>query len=183
MKQRIVYNIGIVALGALELFFAVMLIFSLVPPANSFGIEVRETLTVSSSVLDADKGRYVSQLSGILITTGDTDLDLDAIRVTVSNGAETKEILLKDVKLPSRLEQELFYEWEDTRMYDRVLYVEVNAGEKSELLSNSTAGMVFDLGVLLWLVLGVVDGIFLTHVIKQRYYLAQEISMNAKTEA
>lgn len=182
MKQRIGYNIGVIVLGALELFFAVMLILSLIPPVNSFGVEVRETLAVSSSVLDAKKGRYVSQLSGSLINKGDKDLDLDAIRITVSNGAETKEILLEDVKLPSRLEQELFYEWEDTRMYDRVPRVEVIAGEHEEQLSNSTAGMVLDLNVLLWLMLCVVGGIFLTHVIKQRYYLAQEASMNAKTE-
>ena len=177
MKQRIGYWIAAVVLGVAELFFAVMTVLSVLPPSNALSVEVRETVAVSSSALDAEKTQYVSQLSGVLIYTGDKNLSVDALRITVGNGAETKEIVLEDVLLPSRLEREIFYEWTDTGIYDRVLKIEAEVGKRTEPISNRTAKLSFDAGVLLWLALAVVIGLFLVHVIKQHYYLAQEAAM------
>ena len=182
MKQRIAYWCATAALGIAEIFFAVMLVLSLLPQTNTFSIELREPVEVSSSALNLEKKQYVSQIRGVLICTGDQNLQLDALRITVGNGKETKEIMLEDLMLPSRLEQELFYEWQENAMYDRVLRVEGIVGERVELIANRASGVSLDAGTVLWLALAVVAGIFLTHFIKQHYYLAQEAQMSAKAE-
>lgn len=182
MKQRIAHWVITVILGVAEIFFAFMLILSLLPPANAFSVELREPLEVSTSALDLEKKQYVSQIRGVLICTGDQNLQLDAIRITVGNGKETKEILMENVTLPSRLERELFYEWQGNEIYDRVLRVEGIVGERAELIANRTSGVNLDVGVVLWLSLAVVAGIFLAHFIKQHYYFAQEARMRAKEE-
>jgi hypothetical protein len=50
------------------------------------------------------------------------------------------------------------------------------------ILANRTSGVNLDVGVVLWLSLAVVAGIFLAHFIKQHYYFAQEARMRAKEE-
>ena len=182
MKRHIRYNVAILVSGALALLFAVLAVLALLPERTVTGVEIKETIRVSSS-LDGDSEGYRSQLRGVIVNKSNERVKIDRLELVVSNGQDEKLVVLRDITLSPRLiydMQEADCEWEDRVAYDRVLSVTVVSGEVREQISNNTVGLQFDLAALLWAVLTVIDVIFLVRFSKMRYYLAQEDRMKSE---
>lgn len=179
MKKHIGYNVAIAVCGILAVVFLVLLVLAILPPVKTLGIEVKDTVGVSSSGL---KDGYVVQIAGSLVNLNDEEVTADEVRILVSDGRNDKTVVFEDVKLSPRVPYDLLWEWEDTIAYDRVKELTVVVGEASESLSNNAAGLVFDLNTLLWSVLVIVDAIALIYLAKQRYYLHQEDKMKGENE-
>ena len=180
MKKHIRYNVAIIVCAMLAVVFSVLAVIALLPEKTESGVEVKETIRVSSS-LDGDSKGYRSQLRGVIVNKSDKTVKIDRLELVVSNGREEKQIVLRDITLTPRVVydiQNADYEWEDTVAYDRILSVTVVSGSLREQIPNNTVGLQFDLAVLLWVVLTVIDAIVLVRVSKLRYYLAQEDRMN-----
>lgn len=176
MKQHIRYNAAIAVCAALAVLLIVLLITSVNPSCSSLGIEVKETIRVSSS-LDGDSDGYRSQLRGMIVNQNDERVTVEKLKIVVGNGKDEREITLTDIVLEPRVAYDLASngcEWEDTAAYDRVLSVIVVCKDGTEQLANNTIGLAVNLTTLLWGVLTVIDGILLVFLAKQRYYLAQE---------
>ncbi len=179
MKQHLRYNVAIIICAVLALLFVTLTVVALVPSRSASGVEVKETIRVSSS-LDGDSKGYRSQLRGVLINKTDARVKIDRLELVVGNGKEEKQIVLRNITLEPRVAYDLQaygYEWEDTVAYDRVLSVTAVCGETREQISNNTVALRFDPVALLWGVLALIDAILLVRFSKMRYYLAQEDRM------
>lgn len=174
MKKHVGYNVAIAVCGVLAVVFLVLLVLAILPPAKKLGIEVKDTVGVSSSGLD---GGYVVQIAGSIVNLNEETVTADEVRILVSDGRNDKTVVLKDVKLSPRVPYDLLWDWKDTTPYDRVKEVTVVVDGTSESLSNNTQGLVLNLNTLLWGVLTVMDAIVLIYLAKQRYYLYQEDKM------
>lgn len=174
MKQHIINRLLTVLFALCAIVLAVLTVISLIPPAVDSGLTVKETIFVSSSPQNAEKTSYVSQIQGILINESDEELIVDALKIKVSDGKTEREMLWDGFKLPPRVSYDLLYEWQGTHDYERIYSVTAVIGGVEEPLANATAGMPFDFGTVILLVLCAISAMISLHFGKQCYYLIQE---------
>ncbi|MBQ9773629.1 MAG: hypothetical protein IJW30_03095 [Clostridia bacterium] len=182
MTRHIGHNLGIALCAILAILFAVLTVLSLLPPATTTGIEVKENIEVSSSA--SNDGRYLVQLRGRIINKNDVTRTVERLEIVIGNGKTESErtLVLKDIELDPRTEYDLSDNTEDWSMeeaYDRVLSVTVTDDDVTEQIENQTVGLHLNLTTLLWGVLLVIDGIVLWKLCVQRYYLAEEDRLSA----
>ena len=182
MKQHILYRILTVAFGICAIALAVLAVISLIPTTANEGLTVKETLRVSSSALEKDSAKYVSQIQGILINESDKTITVDALKFKVSDGQKEKEIVLDGFTLPARVSHNVMHEWEDAYYFSRVNSVTAVIDGESVPLANATAEMPFDFGTVVLLALSAVFVLVAIHFGKQCYYLVQEEQIKKRME-
>lgn len=174
MKQHILYRTLTAVFALCALVCAVLGVIALIPPPVETGLTVKETVVVSSSPLDKSKKNYVSQIQGILHNASDEEIEIDALKIKVSDGKNEREIVLDGFKLPPRVTHPILYEWKDSHSFSRVHAVTVTTDGGEEQLSNLTASMPFDFGALIFFAVCAIFALIAVHFGKQCYYLVQE---------
>ncbi|MBQ7348140.1 MAG: hypothetical protein IJW55_09285 [Clostridia bacterium] len=177
-KTKLLYNLEIVLWGVLTGLLAVLIVLELIPAPTS-GLEVKETVKVSAASLspfDAEVKDYTCSVAGVLANPSDTDVTVDAVRVTVSDGKNNRVLELEGFVLPARSTRELSLTFEDTVGYDRVQEVAVMSDGAEDILPNQTNSGLEISGVLVfYLICAVVSVLLLVRACKRRCYLQQEI--------
>lgn len=174
MKQHIIYRILTLVAGLCTIAFIVLTVIALIPQSRETGLAVKETVFVSSSALEKDSTKYVSQIQGALVNTSDAEITVDTLKIKVSDGRNTREIVLDGFKLPPRVTYPILYEWKDSYYFSRVSAVIATSDGTEEYLSNLTAQDPFDLSALIFLVPAALFALLTIHFGKECYYLIQE---------
>ena len=175
LKDRIVKDLQIVLWGIVAVLLAVCLVLECIP-TESEGITVKETVEVSSALINKTQKNYTSAISGVLYNPSDKTVKVDKVTVTVKGEEAGREVDLAGFVLPPRTEQEIYFVWESMDSFTRVTRVTAVADGEAVMLSNYAynvrQGPVIVLAVLLAI------AAFLTvRAAKGRYYLWQEQQM------
>ncbi len=172
MKKTMLYPVITVVLALLEIFFAVLLILSLLPPQNPLGLEMKEYVSVSPSLIG--NGEYALQITGEIANKGEKSVNLDAFEITVAKENEQKTLTV-DAKITMEPRTGYFISYDDIAPvgYDRVLSVRAITAQGDTDVANAPAG-IFTLSSLLGALACIITAVFLIHFAKQCYYLKQE---------
>lgn len=176
-KDRLLTNLQIAVFGLLSLLFLVLTVTELLPE-KSYGVTVRQPVTVSSSSLspiDAEVKDYHTQIVGSLFNPTDEAITVDSVSVTVSDGKNEKTVTVGGFPLPARTEHEITASFEGQISYARVTEVLLMSGGETDVLPNQTASSFRIGGVVIFYLALLGIAVFLTvRAAKVRYYLYQE---------
>ena len=172
-KDCLLKNLQIVLWALLALLFATLLLLECIPAAGSTGVTVKESVTVSSALINKTQQNYTSAISGVLFNPTDDVITVERVTVTVKGEEAGREVELEGFVLPPRTGQELYESWESLDSFTRVTRVAVTVDGDTVALSNANRaveqGPVVVLGVLLAFAV-----FLLVRAAKGRYYLWQE---------
>ena len=175
-KDAFLQNLKIVLWGVLALLLAVLTVLELFT-AGTAELGVGEAIKVSSSLIHVGEGRYTSAISGSIKNSGAKAVRIEAVRVTVSDGEESREIELDGFVLPARYEREIGTVWQGTENFNRVTRVSITVDGTEDVLPNTAAEMPVSGIAIFYLALLLVDVLLLVRAVKIRYYIYQETQM------
>lgn len=165
------WNLAILAVALLIVGSLVLALVEAIP-GKSCPVEVRESVSVSSSLLNASSGSCQAELSGLLWNPSDSDVGL-TLSVTVSGKGLADTVVFENVSMPARTGYEIRRVWEVPSAKTVVDSVVVSIDGADYRLTNSPDS-AFNGAVLLFLILAALLGLLLAFLIKQRYYRWQE---------
>ena len=82
-KDCLLKNLQIVLWGLLALLFAILLLLECIPATGSTGITVKESVAVSSALINKTQQNYISAISGVLFNPTDDVITVERVTVTV----------------------------------------------------------------------------------------------------
>ncbi len=169
-----VQNLKIILLGIVTLILLVLLVMQLIPKQTS-DLQIKEEISVSSSLIGVVQGGYSSQLTGTVENVGEDPVRMLAIRVTVSNGDAEKTVELPGGTVAAYGERRIFYTEDGTQSWTRVKDVTVVLAN-GEALHLQNPASTASLGGLVWLCIALlaVSVCFLVHACMVRYYMHEE---------
>lgn len=174
MTRHILQNVWIFLLALLTLGLALLLVLDMIP-ANTSGMEVREKVDVSSSLIDTDENTHISSVQGFLRNTTNATIEVEKVTVEVSNRDGVIKILeLEGGKVQPRTDLEVSCVWEGGVAYDRVTSVTVTVNGEEDLIPNTPRTFILNASTIVYLVLTAISAFFLVWVCKVRYYMYQE---------
>ena len=183
MKQNVTFkrdcilkDLQILLWGILAILFALLLVLESVSFEKEDGITVKESIAVSSALINKNQQNYTSAISGILYNPTDDVIRVESVSITVKGGDALREVELGGFLLPPRTQKELYTTWEGFDNFTRVTRVAIRVDGENVVLANvapSNAGGGFVIPLLL-LAIAV---FLLIRAVKGRYYLWQESQM------
>lgn len=185
MKQRInlklqcfLHNAALFCCGALVLLLAVLAILELIPaPARSLRVE--SAFEVSSAAIYADGSLYSTEIRGTLKNTGKKTVQIDEMKVVISDGSFKKKVNIEGFGIPAGAEHEVVFHLEDAIDFDTVHEVTaLREGEALSLQNRSVDAFPISGLAIFYLLLLVPAILLLVFAAKKRYYLYQEIRAN-----
>lgn len=182
MTKHILQNLWILLLSLLTLGLAFLLVLDMIPAKES-GLEVKERVDVSSSLISAGGSTYISSVQGLLRNTTGDSVELEEISVVVSDSDGNKKTLTfpgKTVNPHATLE--LSHAWESGVAYDRVLSVTVTVDGEEDLIPNTPRTFFINASTIVYLALTALSAFFLVWVCKVRYYMYQEDMEKEKSQ-
>ena len=177
-KDCLLQNLKIVLWGVLALLFAVLTVLELFSYGTT-DITVSDTVKVSSSLINVNEEHYVSSISGSISNAGKDTIRIDAVTVTVSDGKESRDVKIEGFLLPAYYERELVADWEGDVCYDRVTRVAITVDGVEDVLPNAVNTLPVSGIAILYVVLLAVAVLLLIRACKVRYYIYQEMQMQA----
>lgn len=173
MKQELKQNIKIAIFGVLTLLLLILTVLELLPGKQT-DLTIKESVTVSSSLIDTASGTYENAVSGILFNDSASTITVDEITVTVSNGKNEKAIKIPlALQMAPHTEQEISLSQTDTVAYSTVEEVTAQIGGESYSLANVQKSAIGAAALILIACL-LVFGFLLYRSILVRYYMYQE---------
>ncbi len=180
--KHMVQNLIIVGLALLCLLFGLLTCLELIP-TNPSGLEVQEEIRVSSSMLNYNDKTYVFELYGTIYNPTDATVNIQNLKVTVSDGdGHTETLTLEGMLLPPRTKWEIGHRWEGTTVYDRVAQVTVVSEGGEDLIPNTESAVKGSGMALIYLALLLMTAGILVRRCKLRYYTYQEDRMAKEEE-
>ncbi|MBQ8431721.1 MAG: hypothetical protein IJX28_02450 [Clostridia bacterium] len=177
MLKHIGANLLIAGLILLCLLWCLLAALEWIPTAPS-GLEVQEEVTVSASLLNKNDQTYVLDLYGSLFNPTDEAVNIQSLKVTVSDGDGQEETLtLEGMQLPPRTKWEIGHRWEGVVNYDRVTHVVVVTEGGEDLIPNTESAVKGSGLALIYLALLLMTAGILIRRCKLRYYMHQEDRM------
>ena len=174
MTKHILQNFWILLLALLTLGFAFLLVLDFIP-ANPSGMEVREKIDVSSSVINTADHTHISSVQGFLRNATNETITVEKITVEVSNREGLKKIVeVEGGEVLPRTDMEVAFVWEGGVAYDRVTSVKVTVNGETDLIPNTPKTFILNASTIVYLILTAVSAFFLIWVCKVRYYMYQE---------
>lgn len=173
MKQEIKQDIKIAVCAALTLLLLVLTVLEIFPGKQT-DLTIKETVTVSPSLVSTASATYENAISGVLFNDSSDTLSVDAISVTVGNGKDEKTIKIPfNREIAPRTTEEFSVSITDTVAYTSVEDVTAQIEGKYYILSNVKQGTVGAVTLIL-IALLVLLGFLLYRNILIRYYMYQE---------
>ena len=179
MFRQMIQNLIIVLVGCLTLVFLIGAIFSMLP-TQSFGLQVKEQITASSSRIRANEENYVTDVIGNIKNTSDEAIAVQAISVRISDGKQHHDVVLEGFTLPPRTSYPLQSRLDSQHDFDRVISVTATVDGESVELKNATADHPISGITVLLLVLCAACALITVHACKIRYYMKQEATAAAQ---
>lgn len=174
MTKHMLQNLWILLLSLLTLGLALLLVLDMIP-ARTSGIEVKEQVKASSSLVSAGGGAHISSVQGFLRNTTNQTVEIERITVVVSDGnGASKTLELPGTTVFPHAELEISHVWESAVAYDRVSSVTVTVNGEADLIPNTPKTFILNSSTIVYLVLTGISAFFLVWVSKVRYYMYQE---------
>jgi hypothetical protein len=182
MTKHLLQNLWILLLALLTLGLAFLLVLDMIP-AGSSGLEVKERVEVSSSLISADGNAHVSSVQGFLRNKTGESIAVEKITVVVADAdGNTKTLELDGAKVLPHGELEISHVWESGLDFDRVSSVTVTVNGEEDLIPNAVRTFFLSASTVVYLVLTGISACFLIWVCKVRYYMYQEDMEKKKSQ-
>ncbi len=182
-KMHLLQDLWLILLSGLAIFSLLLSVLAVLPPKDR-GVEIRDRITVSSSLINASDGGYLTEVSGsIKNTTGETlTLELLSVRVSAEESLSASVQMDKEsILLPPRTEVPISMIAESTADYRYVGEVTVKLDGEEVFLRNP-AGISLT-AALLPIACTVLFAFLAVRAAKVRYYLWQEDRMKEAGES
>jgi hypothetical protein len=182
MTRHLLQNLWILLLALLTLGLAFLLVLDMIPAANS-GLEVKERVEVSSSLISAQGKTHVASVQGFLRNTTGDSIEVEKITVVVADAdGNTKTLELPGAKVLPHADLEISHVWESSLAFDRVSSVTVTVSGEEDLIPNAPRTFFLSASTIVYLVLTGISACFLIWVCKVRYYMYQEDMEKKKSQ-
>ena len=167
MKKHVYASLGALC-GLIAVVFFVLFVITLIPVGFD-GVRAAEPITVSSAPTDATGSTYQVQVRGILVNEGE-EIRVEKILLLVSGAGGSDTVVLDGRVLYTRMDAELFYEWESDIPFDTVDGVYLIADGEEKRLENTESEML-GIDTLVTAVLVLVLGMIGFAFFRQSYYI------------
>ena len=181
MKNHLLQNLKILALGILTLACLIVTVISAIPEKEA-DLIMQEPFLVSSSQILANSDQYSTQITGVIKNTTGKPIVLQDVLVKISDGKTEVVKSLGGVTLPPRTTWSYLDKWESAGNFNRVQSIQAVVGGEEVAVSNATSAVAFKGSTVIGLVACVGLGLLLTHACKIRYYMMQEDQFKASQE-
>ena len=181
MKKIRLQNVKIAVFGILTVCLLVLTVLELLPDQKT-SLTVKESITVSSSLVDTSRGIYENAISGVVFNDSKESITLHSMAVTISRRNATQEIQIPlSITLAPHTQEEVHFSYFDTVAYTQVddvwATVDGSAYSLSNLQNNLVGASVL---VLLGVTLGF--GFLLYRSILVRYYMYEEKKLTEQAQ-
>ena len=177
-KETVAQTVKIVIFSILFLLLAGFSILALTPERSN--VQVRETFTVSSSVVSKEKGTYLLEVTGTLRNKTGSPIVVDRVSVRVS-GIDGQFSTAEPIFLAPRADAEVIIRAESDRSSSAVTGVWLTSGDDETMLRNPAVTDLFGYAFLP-ILLALLFLLLLIHAVIVRVYMAQEAKLKTISE-
>ena len=179
LKDRLIQSVQIAVFGLLALALTVLAVLEMIPTQGK-GIQVEERLEVASFAVDSTGTRFVTSLHGSFKNNSNETIEVEKVRVLLSDGETRRPYEMKGFTLPARCEEPFELNFEYDVAVDTVVRVEAIVNGESVILENRDARASVSGALIFYLVLLIPVALLCLRAAKVRYYLYQEMRLIAE---
>ena len=177
-KETVAQTVKIVIFSILFLLLSVFSILALTPERSN--VQVRETFTVSSSLVSKESGTYLLEVTGTLRNKTGSPIVVDRVTVRVS-GIDGQFSTAEPIFLAPRADAEVLIRAESDRSSSAVTGVWLTSGDDEIMLRNPAVTDLFGYAFLP-ILLALLFLLLLIHAVIVRVYMAQEAKLATLSE-
>ncbi len=177
-KETVAQTVKIVIFSILFLLLSVFSILALTPERSN--VQVRETFTVSSSLVSKESGTYLLEVTGTLRNKTGSPIVVDRVSVRVS-GIDGQFSTAEPIFLAPRADAEVLIRAESDRSSSAVTGVWLTSGDDEIMLRNPAVTDLFGYAFLP-ILLALLFLLLLIHAVIVRVYMAQEAKLATLSE-
>jgi hypothetical protein len=179
VKTKLLQDAQILLWAVLALVLVLLAILELATAGNTDGLQVKETINASSSLISVTDKNYLCAVDGILYNPTDDKITVEKLTVTVVDDKNTHVVEFEGFSVLPRTSHELATTWTDRKGYDTVKEIRATVDGEDRILVNADAKTPVSGGLIFYAVLLAVVAFLLVRASKIRYYLWQEERMSA----
>ena len=177
-KETVAQTVKIVIFSILFLLLSVFSILALTPERSN--VQVRETFTVSSSLVSKESGTYLLEMTGTLRNKTGSPIVVDRVSVRVS-GIDGQFSTAEPIFLAPRADAEVLIRAESDRSSSAVTGVWLTSDGDEIMLRNPAVTDLFGYAFLP-ILLALLFLLLLIHAVIVRVYMAQEAKLATLSE-
>ena len=177
-KETVAQTVKIVIFSILFLLLSVFSILALTPERSN--VQVRETFTISSSLVSKESGTYLLEVTGTLRNKTGSPIVVDRVTVRVS-GIDGQFSTAEPILLAPRADAEVLIRAESDRSSSAVTGVWLTSGDDEIMLRNPAVTDLFGYAFLP-ILLALLFLLLLIHAVIVRVYMAQEAKLATLSE-